>query len=101
MRFENPHSLSYQEKILMKLLSMTLVNGASKIDEWGLPLKSEETSSSSQYCRIPLSDPSAAAFIAALIASGVADFSNSAARSTTETLGVGTRIAMPSSFPLR
>ena len=40
--------------------SITLVRAESKIDEWGFPLKSTETSSSSQYCNTPLSGPSAA-----------------------------------------
>ena len=44
-------------------------------------------------------EPSEAFFIAALISSAVALLVNSAVRSTTETFGVGTRIAIPSSFP--
>src|SRR5580658_3486553 len=34
MRFEKPHSLSYQEKTLTRVPSMTFVSVASKIDEW-------------------------------------------------------------------
>ena len=48
---------------------------------------------------MPLSGPSAAAFMAAFTASSVAGFSSSAVRSTSETFGVGTRTAMPSSLP--
>ena len=47
MRFEKPHSLSYQERTLMKLPSRTRVSSASKIDENAVPLKSVETSGSS------------------------------------------------------
>ena len=43
--------------------------------------------------------PSEAFFIAALISSAVALFDSSTVRSTTETFGVGTRIAIPSSLP--
>ena len=38
MRFEKPHSLSYQAKTFAKVSSMTWVFVASKIDERGLPL---------------------------------------------------------------
>src|SRR2546430_401650 len=48
---------------------------------------------------MPFSGPSAAAFIAALIAFSSASFSSAAVRSTTDTFGVGTRTAMPSSLP--
>ena len=47
-----------------------------------------------------MSGPSAAALNAALTSSAVVFLSTSTARSTTETFGVGTRIAMPSSLPL-
>ena len=43
--------------------------------------------------------PEAARANAALISSAVASVSNSATKSTTETSGVGTRIAIPSSLP--
>src|SRR5262249_61540536 len=33
MRFENPHSLSYQERTFAKVPSMTLVSALSKMDE--------------------------------------------------------------------
>src|SRR6185503_18895835 len=49
---------------------------------------------------MPLSGPSAAALNAALTDSAVADFDSIAVRSTTETFGVGTRNAIPSSLPL-
>ena len=59
---------------MAKLPSITFVLSASKIEECGLPRKSTETSGSSQYARMPFSGPSAAAFIAALIASASVDF---------------------------
>ena len=59
-RFEKPHSLSYQATTLTCLPS-TRVSAASKIDEAGLPVMSDETSGSSEYSRMPASGPSAAA----------------------------------------
>ena len=47
MRFEKPHSLSYQDRMRQKLPSITLVSGIAKIDECGSWLKSIETSLSS------------------------------------------------------
>ena len=38
MRFEKPHSLSYQANTLAKVLSITNVLVASKMEECGLPL---------------------------------------------------------------
>src|SRR5438477_105233 len=49
---------------------------------------------------MPRSPPAAASRKASLTVCGVAGFSSSATRSTTETLAVGTRMAMPSSLPL-
>src|SRR3954466_5117612 len=62
-RFENPASLSYQDITFTILSPITLVHEASTIDESGLPLKSMETSGSSQYPRIPFSGPLAEAFL--------------------------------------
>src|SRR5213595_129744 len=70
------------------------------MDEWGLPLKSHDTSCSSHASRMPRSLPEALSRNALFTASAVADFSSSATRSTTDTLIVGTRIAIPSSLPL-
>src|SRR5262249_15440837 len=44
IRFEKPHSLSYHDSTLAKLPSMTWVSRLSKIEEYGLWLKSLETS---------------------------------------------------------
>ena len=84
----------------MRLPSTKAVEGRSTIDECGLPLKSADTSSSSVASRMPRSPPAAASRKASLTVCGVAGFSSSATRSTTETLAVGTRMAMPSSLPL-
>ena len=48
MRFENPHSLSYQERTLQKVPSSTRVSWLSKIEEYVVPLKSEDTRGWSQ-----------------------------------------------------
>ena len=47
MRFEKPHSLSYQVRIRTRLPSMTLASFRAKIDECGSWLKSDDTSGSS------------------------------------------------------
>src|SRR3972149_8778783 len=96
---EYPHSLSYHARTLTILFSITFVERASTMDELEFPLKSIETNGSSQYWRMPLSSPSAAFLNAAFTSSAVVSLSNSATRSTTETFGVGTLIAIPSSFP--
>src|SRR5579871_609416 len=79
---------------------MTLVYSASTIDEFGLPLKSIDTSGAVEYARIPFIGPSAAALKAPFTSSAVVFLLSTAARSTTDTLGVGTRMAKPSSRPL-
>src|ERR1700758_1268208 len=76
--------------------------GASTIEDRESPLKSDETSSSSSNPRYPFRGPLSAAFFrAAFTSSLVVFFSTHATRSTTETFGVGTRMAKPSSFPAR
>ena len=52
-----------------------------------------ETIGSSVYDRIPFSEPSDAALIAALISSLVAGFFNCTVRSVAEPVGRGTRMA--------
>src|SRR5271165_6523511 len=44
MRFEKPHSLSYQAQALTSVPSRTLVSVASKVEDAGSWLKSTETS---------------------------------------------------------
>jgi hypothetical protein len=64
IRLEKPHSLSYQEKTFTTRSPETMVNGASKIEECGLPMMSHETMGSSLYWRMPFKGPSAASRIA-------------------------------------
>src|SRR5467141_4643879 len=92
-RQEYPHSLSYQARTFTQRSPTTLVYSESTMEEFELPLKSAETSSSSVYARMPFMGPFAAAFRATLTASLVAGFSTNTVRSTTLTLGVGTRMA--------
>src|SRR5205807_1367914 len=84
----------------MRLPSTKAVDGRSTIELCGLPLKSAETSSSSVASRMPRNEPAAASRNASFTACGVVGLSSSATRSTTDTLAVGTRMAMPSSLPL-
>jgi len=93
------HSLSYHENTFTIRLPTTLVSGASKIDECGLPLRSTVPAALAVF-QNPLSGPPAAAFIAALTDFTSASFSTVTVRSTIETFEVGTRIAIPSSLPL-
>src|SRR5262245_228999 len=53
IRLEKPHSLSYHDNTLTKLLSITLVNAKSKMNEYGVPLKSTETNFSFYSHRFP------------------------------------------------
>ena len=54
MRFEKPHSLSYHEETFTSVPSDTRVRLESKIELAGLWLKSEDTSGSELYSRMPL-----------------------------------------------
>src|SRR5262249_47545538 len=97
-RCEYASSLSYQA-ITLTRSPVTVVSGALTVDECRSPLKSHDTSGSSLTARMPLSGPAAAARNASLTLCAVALRSSRAVRSTSDTLGVGTRIAMPSSLP--
>src|SRR5436190_22369593 len=99
MRQLKPHSLSYHEKTFTIFSPSVFVSSESRMDECELCRKSTETSSSSQYCRPPIIGPSAAALNAAFTDSTVTGFDVVTVRSTTETSGVGTRIAIQSSLP--
>ena len=78
-----------------------MVNGASKIDEWGLPIISDETMGVSSYCRIELSRSVAlASFTAWRMSSALTFVFNSTFRSTIYPSETGTRMAMPSNLPL-
>src|SRR6266403_3541561 len=94
-RHEYPHSLSYHARTFTQRSPTTFVYSESTIEEFELPLKSAETSSSSVYPRIPFIGPCAAAFSAALTLSFVAGLSTNTVKSTTLTFGVGTRMAYP------
>merc|ERR1719492_398092 len=61
--------------------------------------KSVDTTSSSVQSRTPFISPSAAALTAATMSSYFAGVARRQVRSTTETSGVGTRKAIPVSFP--
>merc|ERR1719333_1409973 len=72
----------------------------SKTDDALQLTKSVDTTSSSVQSKTPAISPAAASFTAATISSYLAGFSKRQVKSTTETSGVGTRKAMPVSFPL-
>src|SRR6266576_6162831 len=97
-RQEYPHSLSYQDKILIMLPPITFVYSASTIEEFELPLKSTETKGSSQNESMPRSSSLAASLSARLTSSAVVCLSTSITTSTNETFGVGTRTEIPSNF---
>merc|ERR1711979_184789 len=61
--------------------------------------KSVDTTSSSVQSRTPAIGPAAASLTAATISSYLAGFSSRQVKSTTDTSGVGTRKAIPVSFP--
>ena len=70
------------------------------MEEWGFPLRSEDTSGALTAERMPFIGPLAAATNAAFSVSFVTGRSVVNVRSTIETLGVGTRMARPLSLPL-
>ena len=76
-----------------------MVSGASTIEEFGFPLKSLDTSSSSVTDRMPLRSLAAASRRASLIVSADTGSLVMTARSTSETSGVGTRNEMPWNLP--
>src|SRR3972149_9995112 len=98
-RQEKAHSLSYQERTFTAAPSTTLVNGASTMEEWGLPRKSLETSSACETARIPLRLPLAAFSKAWFTSAAVTLLSSQAVKSVQETFGGGTRPEIPSSRP--
>src|ERR1700733_3402299 len=99
-RQEYPHSLSYQEITFTQLPPTTRVIGESTIEEKELPLKSDDTNSCSSYARYPFNGPDWGSFFSAAFTSSlVVFFSTQTTKSTTETLGVGTRMENPSTLP--
>jgi len=96
-----PHSLSYQATTLIISSPMTMVNEESMVEETSEHRKSTDTRGTSHTSNTPFNGPSAAFLKAPLTSSAVMPFfSTFTTRSTTETLGVGTRSAMPLSLPL-
>src|SRR6478735_4252090 len=101
MRFEKPHSLSYQDSTRTNLSSMTLVWSRAKVEDAGSWLKSIETFGWSVTARMPRSGPRFEALtMASLIFSTEVLRFEMNLKSTTETFGVGTRIEVPSRRPL-
>merc|ERR1719492_361216 len=94
-----PHSLSYQETSFTKVSLRAMPAPTSKMEEDLQLTKSVDTTSSSVQSKTPFMGPAAASLIAATISSYFAGFSKRQVRSTTDTSGVGTRNAMPVSFP--
>src|ERR1700736_5453805 len=95
-----PHSLSYQASTFTVRSPSIMVEGASRIDEWGSCRKSIDTNCSSVTARMPRSVPSAASRICAFTSSTVVDLLSVAVRSTRLTSGTGTRSEMPWNLPL-
>merc|ERR1719471_955901 len=96
-----PHSLSYQETSFTKVSLRAMPAPTSKMDEDLQLTKSVDTTSSSVWSKMPFMGPAAASLMAATISSYLAGFSSRQVKSTTDTSGVGTRNAMPVSFPFR
>merc|ERR1719510_2505362 len=94
-----PHSLSYQVTSFTKLSFSAMPAFTSKMEEDLQLTKSVETTSSSVQSSTPAMSPAAASFTAATMSSYLAPFSKRQVKSTTDTSGVGTRKAMPVSFP--
>ncbi len=69
------------------------------MDEWGLWLKSHETSGAELISKTPFIGPLDALLISWLISSTLMFFFSSHTRSITDTFGTGTRTAVPSSLP--
>src|SRR5678815_2297237 len=101
MRLLNPHSLSYHAKTFTMRSPETIVSGATKTAECGLPTMSWETIGSSMYCKIPRRDPSDADFMAALTVAALTGFWVCALTSITDPAAIGTRIEIPSILPWR
>src|SRR5580700_878474 len=101
MRFEKPHSLSYQDRTRTKVLSSTWVWVTSKVELCGSWLKSTETVGALLMPTMPLRRfDFAASSISVLTSSAEVSRAASNVKSIRDTLAVGTRIAVPSSLPL-
>merc|ERR1719471_1341667 len=96
-----PHSLSYHDTSFTMVSVRAMPAPMSKIDDDLQLTKSVDTTSSSVKSRMPCMGPAAASLMAATMSSYLAGFSSLQVKSTTDTSGVGTRNAMPVSFPFR
>ena len=92
--------MSYQANTFTILSPMTLVEIPSMIAEKASPLKSIDTRGFSSNRIILFKGPWEASLNASLTSSAVVFYSTSTTRSISDTLGVGTRMAIPSSLPL-
>jgi len=92
--------LLHRDARAANLIRKIVSEHASTIDECELPRKSTDTSSSSVTSRTPFMGPAAAFLRAALMSSALVALPSSTVRSTSDTFGVGTRMATPSSLPL-
>src|SRR5438874_7550753 len=102
IRFEKPHSLSYQDSTRTKVLSSTWVWVTSKVELCESWLKSTETVAALLMPTMPWNRfDFAACSISELTSSAVVSRVASNLKSISDTFGVGTRIAVPSSLPLR
>src|SRR5438094_6995458 len=95
----NPHSLSYQARTLTRVPPITIVIDESMIEDRLSPRKSDETRGSSLTPRMPFIDPASAERKAALSSSTEVGRETSAVKSTTLTVGVGTRRLKPLNLP--
>src|SRR3954447_24862403 len=101
IRFEKPHSLSYQDRTRTKVLSRTWVWVTSKVELCESWLKSTDTVGALLMPRMPFSRLDLAASSISELTSAVSTSrAASKVRSMSETLAVGTRMAVPSSLPL-
>src|SRR5881275_1191474 len=101
MRFEKPHSLSYQDSTRTKVLSSTWVWVTSKVELCESWLKSTDTVAALLMPTMPRKRfDLAASSINEFTSSAVVSRLASNLKSISDTFGVGTRIAVPSSLPL-
>src|SRR5580704_5929774 len=100
MRLEKPHSLSYHDRTRTKRLSSTWVWVTSKVELCGSWLKSHDTVGALLMPMMPRQRfDLAASCISALTSSPEVSRAESNLKSISDTLAVGTRIAVPSSLP--
>src|SRR3989338_4563525 len=97
--FEYPHSLSYHEVTTTRRLSITFVIFESKMEECAFPIMSDDTNSSSEYYSTE-GIFAAASLTALFTSSSVTSRETMQEKSVMDPSGVGTLIALPSSFPL-